>query len=64
MTNLIISRNEKKEAVIVYTMASGYRATISQIVNTGIGIEKDFVITKANFKTHQLATKWAIKNIN
>lgn len=64
MSNVITSRSEKKEAVIVYTIAGGYRATISQIVNTGIGIEKDFVMSKNNFKTYEAAAKWSLKNMN
>jgi hypothetical protein len=64
MSNVITSRTEKKEAVIVYTIANGYRSTISQIVNTGIGIEKDFVMTKDNFRSYEAAAKWSLKNLN
>jgi hypothetical protein len=62
--NTITSTSGKKEATIVYTIAKGYKATICQIVNTGIGIEKDFVMTKNNFKNYGAAAKWAIKNMN
>ena len=63
MTNLITSTTGKKEAVITYSIAGGYRSTISQIVNNGIEIEKDFIISKNSFKSYESAAKWAIKNI-
>jgi len=62
--NTITSRSGKKEASIVYTIAGGYRATIVQIVNTGIEIEKDFFLSKNNFSTYEKAAKWALKNMN
>lgn len=61
----IISQTGKKEAQIVFSPNNGgYRATIFQIVNSGIGIEKDHVETKFGFKAEKAATKWALSKIN
>jgi len=54
----ITSANEKKEAAITYTIAGGYRATISHIVDTGIYLSKN------NFKTYENAVKWSQKEMN
>ena len=62
--NTITSRSGKKEAVIIYTIADGYRVTIRQIFNNGIEIEKSFLLSKCNFKTYESAAKWAIKQMN
>lgn len=64
MGNVITSNSGKKQATIVYTIANGYRATIEQIVNTGIGIELDFVTTKVGFSTYMAAVKWSLKHLN
>jgi hypothetical protein len=63
-SNIITSRSGKKEAAIVYTIAGGYRATITQIFNNGIEIEKSFFLSKCNFKTYESAAKWAMKQMN
>ncbi len=65
MSNIITSNSGKKQATIVYSMRDiCYRVTIEQIVNTGIGIELDFVTTKSGFSTYEAAAKWALKQLN
>ena len=60
----ITSNSGKKEANIVNTISGGYRVTIVQVVNTGIGIERDFLSSKDNFSTYEKAAKWALKQMN
>lgn len=65
MSNIITSNSGKKQATIVYSMRDiCYRVTIEQIVNTGIGIELDFVTTKVGFSTYLAAVKWSLKHLN
>jgi len=65
MSNIITSNSGKKQATIVYSIKDiCYRTTIEQIVNTGIGIELDFVTTKSGFSTYMAAVKWSLKQLN
>jgi hypothetical protein len=62
--NIITSRTGKKEAAITYSINGAYRATIQQVFNNGIEIEKSFFLSKCGFSTYEKAVKWAIKQMN
>jgi len=63
MENGLTLKRKNKQAIIVKTTNNGIISTINQIVNTGIGIEYDFIKSKNNFKNYELATKWALKQL-
>ena len=62
MKKVITSESGKKQAEIFEKTTSGYRVAIWQIVNTGIGIERDYVRDKT-FRSSLAAKDWAIKMI-
>ena len=63
MKSVITSKNGKCEAVIIQTMSNGYRVSLWQIINTGIGIEKDFLTSKGNFANYDSAKRWSLANM-
>jgi len=58
---VLVSSSGKKEATIMFTTNNGYVVKIEQIINTGIGIERDLVQLRTGIKTYESANRFALK---